>query len=192
MPQPHRRFHADDPERRRWQDPEAILAGIGLKPGLTFVDVGCGGGFFTLPAARTAGEKGVVHGLDIDAGLIKELQEMAAREDLQNLKLTVGRAEDAVLCLECADIIFFGTVLHDFADPAAVLRNAAKMVKPSGKLVNLDWKKEVMAIGPPVQKRFAPEHAVSLIEAAGFRIETIKDSGPYHYLIIAVIHSSPP
>jgi len=35
------RRHANDPERRKWQDPEAILARIHLKAGLTFVDIGC-------------------------------------------------------------------------------------------------------------------------------------------------------
>ncbi len=180
----HRR-HAEDPERRKWQDPQAILADIGLGPGLTFVDVGCGGGFFTLPAARMVGKTGAVYGVDTDAPSIAELKELAAGEGLSNLTLSVGKAEEAILCHECADIVFFGIVLHDFQDPARVLRNARKMVKPAGKLVNLDWKKEAMPFGPPLAKRFTPEEATRLIEAAGFSVEGVKDTGPYTYLITA-------
>jgi len=176
---------AIDDERRRWQNPEAILADIGLRPGLTFVDIGCGGGFFALPAARIVGETGKVYSLDTNPRSIASLKELAASEGLTNLDLTIGKAEELTICEQCADIVFFGIALHDFKDPSRVLENARKMVKPAGRLVNLDWKKEPMKLGPPVEIRFSQEMASRLIEAAGFIVETIKDSGDYHYIIIA-------
>ena len=178
-------FAAENPDRRRWQNPEAILAQVGLKTGLTFVDVGCGGGFFSLPAARIIGEGGNVYGIDINSIYIDELKEVAAKENLHNLKLTVGKAEEVVICDSCADIIFFGVVLHDFEDAASVLKNAKRMLKPTGRLVDLDWKKEPMELGPRIQKRFSVDDAARLINNAGFRIENIKDAGLYHYMIMA-------
>jgi ubiquinone/menaquinone biosynthesis C-methylase UbiE len=174
----------DDPERRKWQDPESILAQIGVKPGITFVDIGCGGGFFALPAARMVGAKRKVYGLDASAAAITSIKEQAAREGLKNLDLNVGRAEEVVVCQHCADIVFFGIALHDFQDPSQVLKNTRSIIKPTGILVDLDWKKDV-AIGPPRHIRFDATKASRLIEAAGYKIETIEDSGPYHYLIIA-------
>lgn len=179
------RFPADDQERRKWMDPEAILSGLGLKPGFTFVDIGCGGGFFALPAARIVGPGGNVYGLDTDTRSITVLKEQAAKEKLDNVRLTTGRGEENILCEECADIVFFGMDLHDFQYPAKVLGNARKMIKSTGRLANLDWKKAAMNIGPPLEKRFAEEKAIQLIEAAGFSVETINDSGPWHYLVMA-------
>jgi ubiquinone/menaquinone biosynthesis C-methylase UbiE len=179
----HRPF--DDSERRKWQNPETILSGIGLRPGLTFADIGCGSGFFALPAARAVGENGKVYALDANPSLIAGLKARAAGEGLNNLYLTAGRAEESLICERCADIVFFGLALHDFQDPSKVLENAGKMVKPTGKLVNLDWKKEPMELGPPLSIRFDVATAANLIMAAGFTIETTEDSGPYHYLIIA-------
>ncbi|MFC1865776.1 hypothetical protein ACFLYB_03590 [Chloroflexota bacterium] len=49
---------AHNPERRRWQNPEAILADIGLKPGLTFADIGCGGGFLHYQRQELLGKMG--------------------------------------------------------------------------------------------------------------------------------------
>jgi len=184
------RFPADDIERRKWMDPDTILSGIGLKAGLTFLDIGCGGGFFALPAARIVGPGGRVYGLDPDARAIAVLKAQAAREKLENLHLTVGRGEETVLCDKCADIVFFGIDLHDFQDPAMVLENARKMIKPSGRLVNLDWKKVDMRFGPPLEKRFNEHEAGTLIEAAGFSIESVAYSGPYHYLITAKLKVS--
>jgi ubiquinone/menaquinone biosynthesis C-methylase UbiE len=174
----------DDPERRKWQDPEAILSKIGVKPGTVFADIGCGGGFFTLPAARTAGEKGKVYALDTNAAAIEEIKKQAAKESLKNLRLSVGEAERTVVCRHCADIVFIGIALHDFQDPAKVLANMKNIVKSTGRLVDLDWKKEP-AFGPPRGIRFDEATASRLIQAAGYKIESVEDSGPYHYMIIA-------
>ena len=176
---------ADDPERRKWQDPEAILLDIGLATGSTIIDIGCGGGFFALPAARIVGKKGKVYGIDTNAVSIAALQDQASRDKLHNLYLTVGKAEETIVCKQCAHIVFVGMALHDFQDPSRVLENAMRMVKPAGRLVNLDWKKQPMELGPPLRIRFSEETAASLIQGAGFTVETIRDSGPYHYLVVA-------
>lgn len=180
----HKFFH-DERERRRWQNPEAILTDIGLERGLTFMDIGCGDGFFALPAAKLVGEEGRVYGLDIDKEAIGRLKEKASRKGFGNLRLKVGAAEETVFCEACADVVFFGIVLHDFSDASRVLLNAKRMLRQMGRLVDLDWKNESMELGPPLRMRFGEEQAVSLIEAAGFKVETVKEAGPYHYLIIA-------
>jgi len=181
----HRRFYGDETERRKWQNPEAILADIGLKTGFTFIDVGCGEGFFAIPAAKIVGKKGRVYALDLDEDAIMRLKKKAAREGLKNLEAVVGGAEGTVFCQACADIVFFGIDLHDFNVPAKVLANAKTMLKPSGRLIDLDWKKELTDFGPPLQIRFSEEHASNLIREAGFRVEQTKQAGPYHYIIIA-------
>ncbi len=45
---------------------------------------------------------------------------------------------------------------------------------------------KAMTFGPPLEKRYDEAKATHLIEAAGFSVESVKDSGPYHYLIIAI------
>jgi ubiquinone/menaquinone biosynthesis C-methylase UbiE len=86
-----------DRGRRAWQDPEAILAQIGLRTGSVFVDLGCGDGFFALPAARLVGKTGRVYGLDIDADAIQALRRKASKKGLSNLDLKVGEAEEILL-----------------------------------------------------------------------------------------------
>ena len=178
------RFH-DENIRRRWQNPEEILAEIGLRSRSTFVDLGCGTGFFAIPAAKIVGMNGKIYCLDSNPHAIKRLKEKATQLGLGNLFLKVGEAEDTILCEGCADIVFFGIVLHDFDDPTKVLENAKKMLKPTGRLINLDWKKEVMDLGPPYEIRFSEDKARELITDAGFVVESVKESGTHHYVIIA-------
>ena len=181
-----RGFHIlPDKERRQWQNPEAILAEIGLNQGMTFLDIGCGQGFFAIPAAKIVGVNGKVYGLDINPDNIEALKQKSLHEGLSNLVLQTGEAEKVILCDACADIIFFGIVLHDFKNASKVLANARKMIKSTGWLVNLDWKKEETPFGPPEHIRFDQEESKHLIESQGFKIKSITDSGLYHYLIIA-------
>jgi ubiquinone/menaquinone biosynthesis C-methylase UbiE len=180
-----RQFKSDDPERRQWQDPEKILLSLGVAPGMVFIDVGCGDGFFAIPAARRVGPQGKVYAFDTDAGAIQRLREQVVREGLDHLFPEVGDAEETVICEGCADYVFFGIDLHDFRDPAHVLRNAKKMLRSQGRLIDLDWKDQPMEFGPPLQKRFSIDKARSLVESAGFEIVSVTDSGPYHYLITA-------
>jgi ubiquinone/menaquinone biosynthesis C-methylase UbiE len=180
-----RRFPPDDTSRRRWQDPERVLAAIGVAPGMTFLDVGCGEGYFALPAARRVGVSGRVCGIDVSKDAVTRLQAHAAEARMDWVSAQAGAAEDTLLCSGCGDVVFFGICLHDFSDPGRVLRNARRMVREGGVLADLDWHNREMPIGPPLERRFPPEHAVVLIREAGFHLSSLQDCGPYHYLILA-------
>ena len=175
----------DDSSRREWQDPEIILAAAGLQPGMIFIDIGCGQGFFTIPAAKIVGDRGRVYALDINPDSTERLRNKLSGEGLHNVIINTGKAEDLVFCEECADIVFFGIVLHDFENPLKVLKNAHSMLKKTGWLVDLDWKREPMDFGPPLQIRFNEEKAQKLVQSAGFNVQSISPSGLYHYLITA-------
>jgi ubiquinone/menaquinone biosynthesis C-methylase UbiE len=175
----------DEQERRKWQNPENVLAEIGLKSGMTFADIGCGQGFFTIPAAKIVGDNGKVYASDISEINIQKLREKVDAAGLTNVIMETGKAEDLILCDACADIVFFGIVLHDFENPSKVLTNAHSMLKKTGKLVDLDWKKEPTGLGPPLHIRFSEEKAIQLIESSGFHVQLTKKSGLYHYIVMA-------
>jgi ubiquinone/menaquinone biosynthesis C-methylase UbiE len=180
-----RRFTSNDAERRKWQDPEKILTVAGLRTGMTFIDVGCGEGYFSIPASHIVGKEGHVYAYDINEEAIRNLAIQVHNEHLDNLTPRTGSGEETIIGEACADMVFFGIDLHDFDDPQKVLINAKIMLKPEGYLVDLDWKDQNMEFGPPPEKRFSMSKAVGLIESAGFRVISTADAGPYHYLVIA-------
>jgi ubiquinone/menaquinone biosynthesis C-methylase UbiE len=181
----HGGFNLNEATRRSWYSPEAILQK--LRPSMVFVDVGCGDGFFTILAAKKVGANGKVYAVDSDASAIEKLNRKAQAEGLTNIVSKVAAAEETVFCQGCADFVFFSIVLHDFADPQKALRNARKMVKPSGHLIDLDWKKQEMPFGPPLRIRFSEEYASSLIQEAGFHVDGVKAVGNYHYVVTAQV-----
>jgi ubiquinone/menaquinone biosynthesis C-methylase UbiE len=181
----HGGFSLDEATRRTWYNPEVILKDAGLRAGMVFMDVGCGEGFFALLAAKTVGESGIVYAVDVDAEAIERLKAKAETQHLTNIRATVGLAEETVFCTACADVVFYSMVLHDFKDPAKVLQNAKKMLKPTGKLVNLDWKKMQVPFGPPFKIRFSEQDAMGMLKISSFSVTDVKDAGPYHYVVTA-------
>ncbi|MDR0373501.1 MAG: class I SAM-dependent methyltransferase [Nitrososphaerota archaeon] len=175
-------FSLDETTRRNGYNPEAVLGK--LQKGMIFVDVGCGDGYFSLLAAKKVGALGRVYAIDIDALGIEKLQSRAKLESLINITAKAGRAEDTVFCSACADVVFFSMSLHDFEDPRKVLANAREMVKPSGWLVNLDWKKQDTPKGPPVNIRFSEKTVQNMLTQAGFCTVSVTEAGSYHYLVV--------
>ena len=179
----HGSFSLDEATRRSWYNPENIL--VELKTGMTFADIGCGDGYFSVLAANKVGAKGKVYAVDIDPSGIAKLKNAAKTQGLTNIVAQVGEAEETVFCRECVDFILLSMDLHDFRDPAKVLFNAKEMLKPSGLVVDLDWKKVSMSFGPPAGIRFSEAHVVELLRMLGFTAIDVNDAGPYHYVVTA-------
>ncbi len=186
----HGSFSLDEATRRSWYNPEAILKEAGLNPGMVFADIGCGEGFFSVLAANIVGESGIIYAVDSDAEAIDRLKRKAEQQHISNIRTKVGLAEKTVFCAACADMVFYSMVLHDFKDTVQVLQNARKMLKPTGLLLDLDWKKMQMPIGPPPKIRFSEQDAAGLMKITGFKVNQVKDAGPYHYVVAAKPSSS--
>jgi ubiquinone/menaquinone biosynthesis C-methylase UbiE len=152
---------------------------------MIFVDIGCGDGFFTILASKKVGKNGKVYAVDIDPVGIEKLESKARTEGLTNITAKVGKAEDMVFCKQCADFILYSMDLHDFGDAVKVLQNAKQMIKPTGHLIDLDWKKQDMQFGPPTTIRFSQEQASNLMRSSGFTIVNTRDAGPFHYILTA-------
>jgi ubiquinone/menaquinone biosynthesis C-methylase UbiE len=179
----HGGFSLDVATRRSWYNPDLILKD--LQAGMTFADIGCGEGYFTILAAKKVGAKGKIYAVDIDPDSVAKLQKKAQAEGLTNITAKVGKAEEIVFCKACADWVFFSMDLHDFNDAAKVLRNAREMVSPQGVVVDLDWKKIDMQFGPPAKIRFSQDYAAGLMREAGLTVANVADAGPFHYVITA-------
>lgn len=175
-------FKYDEAERRKRQNPELLLAMIGLKPKMCFIDIGCNNGFFTLPAARMVGASGKVIAIDIDQESLDDLKSKLKLENLNNTTVIAAKAEDSIPYHNEADIIFLGTVLHDFQDPLKVFVNAKQMLKSGGIIFNLDWKPIITDYGPPLAKRFTIEHVAELGLSAGLKMISAQDIDQNYYL----------
>ncbi|MBI3944924.1 MAG: methyltransferase domain-containing protein [Armatimonadetes bacterium] len=176
----------DDPDRARFQDPAVLIRDLGVCPGMVCVDIGAGTGFCSQPLADAVGPTGHVYALDIHPEMVARL---AARFS-GAANVSVRRSEESRLPLAdgTADLALLVNVFHELADPAAILAEVRRVLRPDGRLAVLDWAKVAKEgqPGPPVAHRVAAEDAAAAIAAAGFRASPVEEPAfPYHYLLVA-------
>lgn len=171
----------ESPERRRFQDPDAFWDRFPLAPGSTVVEVGAGTGYFAIPAARRVGAKGRVYAVDVSADLVELLQERARAEGLPQLVPVLSHSDRIPLASEIADVVLLANVLHDV--PPETVREAVRLVKRDGRILNADWKKEETPMGPPLDIRLTPGEAAHLLRTHGLELEETLEIGPYHYAL---------
>ncbi len=169
-------------ERRKETDPREFLQSNGLKKGMTMIDIGCGPGFFTIPAAEIVGPEGKVYAVDVQEEMLDELKKRNPPSNVIILK-----SDESSLPVEdgICHMAFMAFVLHEVEDKISFLREIKRVLKPDGKFLLLEWHKKIEDKGPPYEERIDQTAAEDLIKKAGFIIEEEADIGSSFYSIKA-------
>ncbi|MFQ5986216.1 MAG: class I SAM-dependent methyltransferase [Thermoplasmata archaeon] len=157
----------------------AILRAFGLRSGMTLADVGCGPGFFSLPAAGLVGKEGRVYAIDVQEPMLWALQDRLLKAGVHNV-LPVLSWEDLIpLSSDSVDVALLVNALHEL-DGDTTLRETHRLVREDGRLGVVDWKKEPMEEGPPLEHRVSVDDARAALAGNGFDGEEV-EVGPFHY-----------
>jgi ubiquinone/menaquinone biosynthesis C-methylase UbiE len=111
-----------------------IIGHLGLQPGMTVLDVGCGPGRVTLPAAREVGPTGQVIAIDLQPGMLRRARERARAAGLDNIRFVEAGVGDGKLDVSAADRALLVTVLGEIPDREGALRSIFAALKPGGVL----------------------------------------------------------
>ena len=115
-----------------WPPAEALRQ-VGILPGHTVLDFGCGPGGYSLAAARLVGPTGKVYALDSNPLAVRAVQRAAGKERLGNI--TAALADSAAdLPNRSVDVAVLHDVLHLLADPAGVIAGLHRVLKREGRL----------------------------------------------------------
>lgn len=117
-----------------FRDPYKVLKAAGLRPGQKVLEVGCGPGFFTIPAARIVGEKGSVCALDISPLAIERVQQKIKREGVTNVKTILADAAHTGLPDESLDLVLVFGFAHHAGDHESIRAELHRVLKPGGIL----------------------------------------------------------
>ncbi len=107
---------------------------MGLRPGMTVVEIGPGPGRLLLPAARRVLPGGRAIGVELQQGMIDKCRAKLARDNPGNVELIHSDATQRVLPPESADLIYMCTVLGEIPDRRAALKNCYDALRPGGRL----------------------------------------------------------
>ena len=171
-------------EREFEEAPDKALEALGTLTGLTVADVGAGSGYFTVRLSARVGTNGRVYANDLQPEMLKMLAARLARENVRNVTLVHGDVDDVKLPPAAIDLMLMVDVYHECSEPQKMLRTIRTALKPGGRLVLLEYRKE----DPEVPIRF--EHKMSIAEAKmeleseGFTLSRVDDRLPRQHILI--------
>jgi ubiquinone/menaquinone biosynthesis C-methylase UbiE len=173
----------DRHERESEEHPDIAIAELNLKPGMFVGDVGAGTGFYSLRIAKLVAPDGMVYANDIQPGMLERLNANAAAQHISDVTTILGTESDPKLPAGKLDLVILVDVYHELSRPQRMLDRIRDSLKPNGRLVLLEYRKE----DPSVPIR--PEHKMSVQEVKaevtpeGYRFEKVVDTMPWQHII---------
>ncbi len=172
------------PEREREEEPSRAVDALDLKAGMTVADIGAGSGYYTVRMARKVGPEGKVYATDIQMGMLSLLQRRAKQENLSTIQPVLSAADDPKLPPGVLDLALMVDVYHELAQPQAFMRRLRETLKPDGRLVLIEFRKEDPRV--PIRE----EHKMSVamvrdeLSADGYAIDKVIDVLPWQHIIV--------
>jgi len=162
-----------------------------LLPAMDVADLGCGEGYLTVEAARWARR---VVAVDQSAEVLGRAKALAARRKVKNISWRRGALEKLPLEDASVDLALFSQALHHAEHPDHALAEAARILRPGGRLLVLELREHgetwVRAKLGDRWLGFSDERLRTLMEGAGFtsvnlRVGARRAGDPFTVLIAA-------
>ena len=175
----------NNPERLLDIPTEVIwnLLNLKLTESSNLIDIGAGTGFFSIPFTKYV-KKGKIYACDISEVMIDWMTFYICPNYPNILPL---KMEESTINLQddLADLVYMINLHHELNSPEQMLKEAYRLLKKKGKIFIVDWRKEDMPQGPPVEIRCLPTKVKDQLLEAGFKNVNIYSDMQKHFLVIA-------
>ncbi len=156
---------------RQWlMDPLKTLQIADVQPAQTILEVGCGTGFFTIPAAQMIGDQGCLVAMDASSGFLKEVAKKVQKANLNNVRIVQRNALDTGLETASIDkVLLFGVIPFPLLPLDRLLPEMHRVIKPDGTMAV--W------LFPPLVHSWVPKSILH----SGLFTYTNKRNSVYNY-----------
>jgi predicted methyltransferase len=170
--------------REQEEAPTLMLSLVGIRPGMVVADVGAGSGYMTVRIAGLVGPTGKVYATDIQPALLQRVEEKARAAGASNVEVVLGSDTDARLPENAIDLALLVDVYHEFRHPQEMLRSIRRALRPGGRLVLVEYRKEDLTLPIAPTHRMSIADARTEIEAEGFMFERASENLPRQHVIV--------
>jgi ubiquinone/menaquinone biosynthesis C-methylase UbiE len=171
-------------ERETEEAPDRALDAIALKKGDVVADIGAGVGYFSWRMAERVGSAGKVYASDIQPGMLEQLKKNVAARGLTNVVPVLGTDVDPKLPAGKLDLALLVDVYHEFSQPQKMLARIREALKPSGRMILLEYRKEDPSVPIRLEHKMTVQEVRAEIEPEGFKFETSLETLPRQHILI--------
>lgn len=169
-------------EREKEEAPTAAIDSLGIKTGMNVADIGAGTGYFSFRLARRVGPSGRVYANDIQPEMLDRIREKAQAEGVSNVEAVLGGEADPKLPPGKMDVVIMVDVYHELSQPQEMLQHIRASLKPNGRLILLEYRKEDPAIPIRLDHKMSIPEVRTEVEAEGFKLDKVLETLPRQHI----------
>ena len=174
----------DRPEREEQEQPEVVINAMGLRGGEVIADLGAGSGYFTFRLAAKVGSRGEVLAVDIQDEMLETLRQRAAANGITNVEEVKASETDPHLPAGGVDRVLMVDVYHELAYPYEVMTQVHDALKPGGRVVFVEYRKEDPSVPIKEVHKMSVEQLTKEMKVVGLtRVRTVETLPSQHIVI---------
>lgn len=170
----------------KFLNPSEVVAQSGLMQGEVVADLGCGNGFYVLPAAQMVGPTGTIIAVDVMEQKLAATVSIANQFGYKNVQILQADLSKPIFDIPpgSCDMVIIGNIFHEISQKDQLLKNVYRVLKSPGRVLVVEWKRTYTPFGPPLERRVDQEKMEVLLVNAGLRkIKDLQTDG-YHYAVL--------
>ena len=174
----------DRPEREQEERPAEVIDALGLRGGEVVADLGAGSGYFTFRIAPKVGKTGKVLAVEIQDEMIQTLHQRMAAQKIANVEVVKGSENDPHLPANGVDLVLMVDVYHELAYPFEVMTAIRKALKPGGRVVFVEYRKEDPQVRIKELHKMSVEQLEKEMQAVGLVHLRTVETLPIQHIVI--------
>ena len=168
-----------------FSDPNVIVPQLHIIPGEYVADLGAGTGAYSFLIAQIVGATGKVYACEVQKDMLVRIENEAKERHISNIQTVWSNIENhqgTKLRDQSVDWVIVANTLFQVEDRAGMVKEVARILKPSGSVLLVDWLESFGNIGPHPKDIISKDTAVQMFADLGLRLtpQTI-DAGSHHY-----------
>ncbi|MGE4619223.1 MAG: family 16 glycoside hydrolase [Planctomycetota bacterium] len=177
--------------REKEERVSVLMEALGVQPGQTVCDLGCGNGYHALRLAKRVGASGKILAVDIQQPMLDMLEKRSTDAGIENIETILGDVADPKIPDGSCDLILLVDVYHEFSDPETMLAKMRKALKPDGRIALVEFRSEDPEV--PIKKlhKMSKQQILKEYLPAGYRLVEQFDELPWQHLMFFSRDDSP-
>jgi ubiquinone/menaquinone biosynthesis C-methylase UbiE len=172
------------PEREKEENSEGALDALKIRPGMVVADVGAGTGYMSLRLARRVGPTGRVYANDLQPEMLRRLRANAEQAGFTNIETIQGEEADPKLPPGQLDLVLLVDVYHEFSRPREMIDKIRESLKPDGRLVLLEYRKEDPNVPIREEHKMTVREVKAELEPQGLVLSQVIETLPRQHILI--------
>ncbi|CAH2212230.1 class I SAM-dependent methyltransferase [Tepidibacter aestuarii] len=174
----------DNEWRRNIMPPKETLEKLGLTKNDIVADIGCGIGYFTIPASEISD---TVYAMDISNEMLEDVKEKSSELNIDNVQIVKTDEYDLKIENESVSFSILVNVLHEIEDKKRLLKEIIRISKKGSKIAIIEWDKKVTEMGPPVDHRLSKEEIENLFGYLKLEVKKELEFEDCFYGIVGIV-----